>query len=259
MINKKFMAIFTLSLLLISCSSYEAAEDFPFALSDFNGKTIEVSDRILVKQGEVFDGKGNLYSWVGEGDCSQAEGMPPMFVLSSDSVLKNIWIKGAPDGVHIKGSNVLIDNMVNVDVCEDAISISKSKHVVVGENIKILNSKFYHCADKAIQLTRGNGILIKNNEFHYCAKAVRIKEDASNILFENNKVFGSKDAIKATGGSGFVKNNLIENSTNGLWAEKKAVLTDGGGNQFVNVQQNYRETEEGTISNKENELTNSSN
>ena len=255
MINKKLIAFFTLLLLVTSCSSYQAVDDSLFPLSDFNGETIEVSDRIFVKEGEVFDGKGNLYSWVGEGDCSQAEGMPPMFVLSSGSVLKNIWIKGAPDGVHIKGSNVLIDNMVNVDVCEDAISISKSKHVVVGVNIKILNSKFYHCADKAIQLTRGNGILIKNNEFYYCAKAVRIKEDAFNISFENNKVFGSKRAIKATGGAGFVKNNLIENSITGLWAEKGATLTDGGGNEFVNVEQNYRETEEGKISIKENELT----
>jgi len=232
--------------ILLSCASHNQVQ--PTSVLNFNEKkTIQVSEKIIVGDGEVFDGKGNLYVWVGEGDCSQTEGMPPMFVLLSNATLKNISIKNAPDGVHIKGSNVTIDNMVNVDVCEDAISISKSKHFPTGNNIKIVNSKFYHCEDKAIQLTRGDGVLIKNNEFYSCAKAVRIKEQAKRIYFEDNKVFDSKHAVKVTGGQGVIKNNVFNGSKTGLWVEKEGTLIDGGGNTFINVIEKYRETEKGKI------------
>lgn len=245
-ILKRFQVLFLL-LGLFSCATSNKVEmgypNFP----DFKGETIEVAKKIKVREGEVFDGNGNLYKWVGEGDCSQREGMSPMFEVFSNATLKNLWIKNAPDGVHIKGSNVTIDGMVNMDVCEDAISISKSKSSPKRENIKIINSKFYYCEDKAIQLTRGNGILVKDNEFYFCAKALRIKEHAKNIRFENNKVFNSKHAIRVTGGKGVVKNNYIENSKTGFFVEKNGELIDEGGNVYVEVEAAYRETENGRI------------
>jgi len=243
------MKVKNLFLLLISLScTSQATEVIDYSkFPNFKGKTIEVTQKITVREGKVFDGHGNLYKWVGEGDCSQTEGMSPMFEIYSGATLKNIWIENAPDGVHIKGSNVTIDGMVNVDVCEDAISISRSKTSPKRENIKIVNSKFYSCEDKAIQLTRGNGILIKNNEFYSCAKALRIKESAKNIMFENNKVFNSKHAIKVTGGNGLAKNNYIEKSKSGFWVEKEGELIDGGGNVFVEVKSVYKETEGGKV------------
>ncbi len=213
----------------------------------FNGKTIPVYETMTVGEGTVFDGKGNLYHWMGEGDCSQTEGMPPMFVLLPGSTLKNLWMKGAPDGVHVKGSNITIDRMVNVDVCEDAISISKTEDGAAGENVEISNSRFFYCHDKAIQLTRGNNVLVRNSEFHDCAKAVRIKEAARNIRFEDNKVFGASSAIKLTGGEGYAAGNLITGSEIGFWAEQQGSLAIGPGNVFVDVLEEYRETEEGTI------------
>ena len=127
------------------------------------------------------------------------------------------------------------------------VSMQYDKYGKAGTNIRITNSKFYDCEDKAIQLTRGNEILIEGNEFHSCAKAVRIKEQAKNIQFENNTVVNSKHAVKATGGHGVVKNNVFKNSKTGLWAEKNAELIDGGDNVFIDVIDQYRETENGKI------------
>ena len=244
---KSYAFFLLIILMLSSCSIYRSDRVSDDPLHNFNGKTVVTTETITVGEGEVFDGNGNLYDWKGEGDCSQTEGMPPMFKLLSGATLKNIWIRNAPDGVHVKGSNVTIDHMVNVDVCEDAISIKKDKQQKAGSNIRITNSKFYHCEDKAIQLTRGSDILIEGNEFYSCAKAVRIKEQAKNIRFENNTVVNSKHAVKATGGHGVVKNNVFKNSKTGLWAEKNAELIDGGDNVFIDVIDQYRETENGKI------------
>lgn len=235
-----------LALICFTCNANQSITNHS-PLQGFEGKIIEVTQMITVGEHQVFDGGGHLYKWIGEGDCSQKEGMPAMFEIFSGATLKNIWIENAPDGVHIKGSNVTIDGMVNIDVCEDAISISKSNKKPARENIKIINSKFYQCEDKAIQLTRGNNILIKNNEFYRCAKAVRIKEQAKNVQIENNKIFNAKHAIKVTGGQGIAKNNYIEGSQTAFWVEQGGELIDGGGNIYLDVKSAYKETEQGTI------------
>jgi|TARA_Y100000031_G_scaffold154033_2_gene200657 hypothetical protein len=118
---------FLIAVIFVSISGSTSQPNEPDYISfkGFRGKTIEVAARIVVGENEVFDGNGNLYDWVGEGDCSQTEGMSPMFVLLSGATLKNIWIRNAPDGIHVKGSNIVVNNMVNVDVCEDAISKKK--------------------------------------------------------------------------------------------------------------------------------------
>jgi len=216
-------------------------------LDGFDGATIFVKKTIEIKRDEIFDGKGNLYEWVGKGDCSQTEGMPPMFRLLPGSTIKNLWMKNAPDGIHVKGSNIVIDNIVNVDVCEDAISISKSKHYLTGKNIQIINSKFFHCQDKAIQLTRGSNILIKNNQFFKCAKAVRVKEQASNIIVENNRVLFAKHAIKVTGGQAIAKGNYIETAKSAFWVEKNGEIIDAGNNTMTNVELHHKQTENGKI------------
>jgi len=173
--------------------------------------------------------------------------MPPMFVLSDNATLKNLWMKNAPDGIHTKGSNIIVNNIVNVDVCEDAISIKKSKQPPFNDNIKITNSRFYHCEDKAIQLTRGANILIENNEFYQCAKAVRVKEQAHDILFKNNRVFEAKHAVKATGGNINVAGNYITKSKSAFWSEKNATIIDDGNNILVGNKADYKQTENGKI------------
>lgn len=247
------MKIVDLAILLVSfmvlnsCRMHPQSHDSEDLLNSFTGKLVEVRDTIKIGKGEVFDGKGQLYDWKGTGDCSQEEGMPSMFVLAQGATLKNIWIRNAPDGVHIKGSDTVIDNMVNVDVCEDAISIIENKREGAAKNVKIINSKFFFCSDKAIQLTRGTNVVISNNEFYHCAKAVRIKEQASNISIENNRIYDAKVAIKVTGGQGQAKGNLIKRARVGIWVESNGMFTEEGDNTYIDVAERHRETEGGII------------
>ena len=229
--------------LLIGCTSV----DSPEAVSGDAAEIVKVSQPIPIREGQIFDGKGALYEWTGEGDCSQTEGMPPMFKISANAALKNLRMKNAPDGIHIKGSNVVVDNIVNLDVCEDAISIKLDKNKSVPQNIIISNSKFYDCEDKAIQITRGKNLLIRDNEFHRCAKAIRVKENARDIRFDNNKVYDAKVAIKVTGGSGSATGNLIDGAKVAIWAEKDGVFTDKGSNRLRRVIDPIRETEGGRV------------
>lgn len=208
---------------------------------------IKVSDTIIIGASKVLDGQGKLFEWTGKGDCSQTEGMPPMFKLRAGASLRNLQMKNAPDGIHIAGSNVTLDNIVNLDVCEDAVSIKLDKNKRTPQNVTISNSKFFDCEDKAIQITRGNNILIQGNEFHRCAKAVRIKEQASNIRFENNKVYDAKIAVKVTGGSGSAAGNLINGAKVAFWAEKGGHFTIDNSNQVKAASEIIRETERGRI------------
>ena len=230
-------------ILMLGCSSVDAPETASGSEPDI----VNVSQTISVRSGQIFDGKGKLYDWTGQGDCSQDEGMPPMFKLASNSALRNLRMRNAPDGVHIKGSNVVVDNIVNLDVCEDAISIKLDENKNIPKDIIISNSRFYDCEDKAIQITRGKNLLIANNEFHRCAKAIRVKENASDIRFDNNEVYDAKIAIKVTGGSGTAKGNLIDGAKVAIWAEQNGSFTDKGGNQLRRVGEPIRETEGGTV------------
>lgn len=242
LLAKTLVFALLMGFLLSGCSS--ASKPEVINSSKF-GPMVQVYETIIVPDGAVFDGKGSLYDWAGEGDCSQTEGMPPMFKLKGNSVLKNIRMKNAPDGIHIGGSNVTVDNIVNLDVCEDAISIKLDKNKNIPHDIVISNSKFFDCVDKAIQITRGENLHIHNNEFHRCAKAIRVKEKATNIRFENNKVYESKVAIKVTGGDVFVANNLFEGAKIGFWVEQDGRFHDGGGNSLRNIAERKRKTEGG--------------
>lgn len=236
---KRLMAL--LPLWFLACSTSGA----PSAPQDTN--TVYVSKTISVGIGKDFDGLGKLYEWVGKGDCSQTEGMPPMFKVSAGAKLRNLQMKNAPDGIHIAGSNVILDNITNLDVCEDAISIKLDKNKRAPQNILIINSKFFDCEDKAIQITRGSNILIAKNEFHRCAKAIRVKEKATDIRFEQNKVYQAKVAVKVTGGNGSASDNLIDGAKVAFWAEKDGRFIVNNDNRVNNVTEIYRETELGKI------------
>ena len=53
----------------------------PSASDSNQERVIQVRKTINVAKGKTFDGMGALYDWTGAGDCSQTEGMPPMFKL----------------------------------------------------------------------------------------------------------------------------------------------------------------------------------
>ena len=158
--------------------------------NDDLNEIVLVDKTITLLYRQIFDGKGRLYVWTGKGKCNQDENQPPMFILKNGSILKNMYIFNAPDGIHIKGKNIIIDNIVNLDVCEDAIS---SRDILTKrENIIIRNSIFANCEDKGIHLRNVDNVNIINNEFLNCSKSISIR-DGTEILIEKNIVEGYCD------------------------------------------------------------------
>jgi len=146
-----------------------------------------VRNPIIINNGKVFNGKNKIYIWIGDGDCSQKENMPPMFKMRDNSSLISVNMINAPDGIHIYGSNVGIKRIRNFDVCEDAISTKKDV-----KNIIIKDSIFLRCFDKAIQLNYGDNFKIMNNLFLYCKQPIRIPKNARRVIIKNNFFHGLK-------------------------------------------------------------------
>ena len=150
-------------------------------------RLVLVDSSIIIKKNEIFDGKNKIYYWIGEGNCSQDEGMPPMFIMEENTLIKNIYILNAPDGIHINGNNTIIDNITNLNVCEDAVSTPKDPFY---QNIKIINSLFLHCEDKGLQFNNGDHFFIENNKFINCSQPIRLPKNSVNYVLKNNFMSG---------------------------------------------------------------------
>ena len=111
--------------------------------------------------------------------------------MFSNSTLKNVYISNSPEGVHIKGQNILIDNIVNLGVCEDAVS-TRIRGEFVG--IKIFNSTFMNCEDKALQINKGVDVEIVNNKFINCRAPIRVTV-ADNVKITNNYASGCEHFV----------------------------------------------------------------
>tara|TARA_Y100001968_G_scaffold170057_1_gene155658 strand:+ start:224 stop:757 length:534 start_codon:yes stop_codon:yes gene_type:complete len=145
-----------------------------------------VKDPILITENKEFNGKNKLFIWIGKGDCSQQEDMLPMFIMYDNSKLTNLNILNAPDGIHVYGNNVKINQMRNFNVCEDAISTKKYVN-----NLEINNSLFANCTDKAIQLNYGDNFRIFDNKFINCSQPIRIPKLSKDVFIENNLYHGT--------------------------------------------------------------------
>jgi len=208
---------------------------------------VEVKDTIRVKG--TLDGKGCLYTWRGAGypeNCRAPEeideSQPPMFVLEEGATLKNLQMECALDGIHTTRNN-LIDNIVNRDVEEDAITI--------GENITIQNSQFWYCNDKCLQMNRANNVIIRNNRFFHSNKPV-LANYGYNILVMDNYMENIKRGIRSTTTKSFVK--AYRNTVNGaecyVRAEKGGLLEDWGEATLINVESAHCEAEGGRVVDK---------
>lgn len=83
---------------------------------------VDVNKTIIVHAGETFDGGGKYYrptKALGDGGVSETQ--LPVFIVESGGKLKNVQYSGA-DGIHLMG-DAKLDNVVNRDVGEDAITI----------------------------------------------------------------------------------------------------------------------------------------
>ncbi|MFM9278631.1 pectate lyase [Paenibacillus jiagnxiensis] len=159
-----------------------------------------VSQTILVKAGETFDGKGQTYVANPDtlGDGSQDEGQKPIFRLENGATLKNVII-GAPgaDGVHCYG-NATISNVTWQDVGEDALTL-KAKGTV-----NITGGGAYKAYDKVFQANAEGTINIKNFKANDIGKLARQNGGTSyqvNFTLDNSDISDVKDSIFRTDSS----------------------------------------------------------
>ena len=169
----------------------------PFYEGDTDGtkkySIVFVPDTIEVKAGTTVDGKDKIFVWVGDGDCSQKEGMPDMFAVYEGATIKNLFMIYAPDGIHFMGSNASADRIVNLDVCEDAMT-GKTDYDPAIKNISVTNSVFYHCADKGLQFSKiRSGLKVIGNKFIHCFQPIRINKFIETYEARDNRIVGARD------------------------------------------------------------------
>lgn len=159
-----------------------------------------VSKTIVVKAGEVYDGKGKTV--VADpntlGDGSQKEGQKPIFKLENNAVLKNVIIAApAADGVHVYGSGT-ISNVTWKDVGEDALTLKEPG------TVNITGGGAFHAYDKVFQINAEGTINIKNFRADDIGKLARQNGGTKykvNMTLDNSDISNVKDSIFRTDSS----------------------------------------------------------
>ena len=132
--------------------------EFPKASANPN----VVNEPIVVKKGEVFDGKGQTFTAGNKlGDGGQSENQRPLFILEDGASLKNVVIgDNGADGVHVHG-DAKVDNVHWTNVGEDALTVKPNKEGKKA-NVEITNSSAQGANDKIFQLNADANITIDN-------------------------------------------------------------------------------------------------
>ncbi|MEN9722468.1 MAG: hypothetical protein RJB38_454 [Pseudomonadota bacterium] len=194
----------------------------------------EVRQTIVVNG--VFDGGGCLFTWRGEGypkycrAMMSPEGLPPMFYLKPGATLRNLQLQCALDGIHTTENN-LIENIINRDVEEDAITI--------GKNITIRNSRFYFCQDKCLQMNSASNVRIENNSFFHSSSPI-LANFGTKIKVLNNRFYHVRTAVRARMRNGVkssieAADNQVKQANCGFQETNGGRIKDKGGNTFKNV------------------------
>ncbi|KAE8559548.1 MULTISPECIES: pectate lyase [Paenibacillus] len=158
-----------------------------------------VHKTILVKAGEVYDGKGKTVVADPDtlGDGSQKEAQKPIFKLENNATLKNVIIAApAADGVHVYG-NGTISNVTWEDVGEDALTLKEPG------TVNITGGGAYHAYDKVFQINAEGTINIKNFRADDIGKLVRQLGGSTfrvNMTLDNSDISNVKDSILRSDG-----------------------------------------------------------
>ncbi|MDC8748207.1 pectate lyase [Xanthomonas campestris] len=174
---------------------------------------------IVVHKGEVFDGKGQLYTGgPGLGDGSQNEHQQPLFVVEDGGSLCNVRMGGTGDGVHFMASGKMV-NCVNEDVSEDAVTIDGqgnrahdagiagcSPEVSGRPKVEIINCTFKNAADKVVQDNGAADVVMSGDTVEGAGKVFRTNGGQADIdthlQVENCEFNQVKEAVFRTDAPG---------------------------------------------------------
>jgi len=207
------------------------------------GKTRKFdSIQYFAQKGRTVSFGGDALKWTGEGDCSQNEGMEPILSIQGDGVtVRNAFMVETPDGIHVSGKNVVIENIVFPKVCEDAITANGA------DNLIIRNCAFRGARDKVIQLNDGKNILIENCYFEGSSKPVRVKKGVT-VTVRNNVSVDTTVFVMADGkdAHAIVEGNDVRKSEWFVKAQKGAVV-EVGENRTSKIEKPDEATDGGAV------------
>lgn len=238
----RFPAFFVVSCLVTS--AWAAPEPSVFDRKPAKSRTF---DRIqyFAQNGRTVSFGGDALKWKGEGDCSQNEHMEPIISVQGDGVtIRNAFIVEAPDGIHVSGKNVVIENVIFPKVCEDAITANGA------DNLIVRHCAFRGARDKVIQLNGGKNILVEDCYFEDCAKPVRVKPGVT-VTVRNNVSRKSKVFVLADGegAHAVVEGNDVRGSK--WFAEAKTrAQVELGANRMKDIEKSDQATEGATITHR---------
>jgi hypothetical protein len=169
----------------------------PSELPPATGETV-VNKTIVVKAGEVFDGKGmHFQAGPALGDGGQAEGQKPIFVLEPGAQIKNVQVSGG-DGIHAYGDATL-ENVWWRDVGEDAFTMKAAG------NVHVIGGGAFNASDKIFQLNAGGSFTLEGFTADTFGKAIRTnggKEFGIDITVTNSVFRNGKEAVVRTDARG---------------------------------------------------------
>ncbi|ANF96923.1 pectate lyase [Paenibacillus bovis] len=151
---------------------------------------------IIVKKGEVFDGKGQRYTAGSAlGDGSQKEGQKPIFRIENGGTLKNV-VLGYPaaDGVHTYG-DANLQNIVWEDIGEDAMTIKESGKVTLD------GGSATNGDDKMFQINAASTFTVKNFKGSKAGKFIRQLGGSKfkvDVIIDRCDISNMKEAIFRT-------------------------------------------------------------
>ncbi|MGH8049001.1 MAG: pectate lyase [Chthoniobacterales bacterium] len=196
----------------------------------------------FAQNGRTVSFGGDGLKWTGEGDCSQNEGMEPILSVQGEGVtIRNAFMIETPDGIHVSGKNVVIENVIFPKVCEDAITANGA------DNLIIRNCAFRGAKDKVIQLNGGTNILIENCYFENCSKPVRVKPGVT-VTVRNNVSRDTTAFVMADGkgAKAVVENNDVKKSEWFVKAQKGAAI-EVGANRTSRIEKANASEDGGTV------------
>lgn len=198
------------------------------------GRQKDVRKTIRLTKSGTYDYNFQVLRWRGKGKCNQKEGQLPMFDITGKKiVLKNLFILDAPDGIHVSGKDVKIENVYFLNVCEDAITCNDAV------DLDITGCYFYDAEDKVIQLNEGRDVEIYGNVFTRFSTAIRATDKMRGVQVRDNLFYDGKRAIFASGNKVDVfvveGNHAVKVRIFAL-AEKKATIHLTGRNRMQQVE-----------------------
>jgi hypothetical protein len=215
---------------------------FVYADEGCTNTSISTSSPITIGSKQLVDGSGVLtMKWTGKHKCDEKPSSDTIFtVTGSGSTIRNLKMDWSPEGIHLRGSNNVVENLTYIKICEDGLTN-------YGKNNLIKNSLFQNAPDKCIQ-TNGGSATFVGNTFKNCPRSIGSCSDkadpgnhptanckvASFNTVTSNKFYGCANyAIRASGKKSKKANGWLKATGNQFFDCNGAMQSEEDGNVYA--------------------------